>query len=423
VVDLLKSGTQRWSKYGYCVPGVGNYKQRISSFGGPVRRAASDRRNALSSVEWKLELNDMDRFSDTIEGAGERFAGVTARVYLAAKGVAKPDWMTRFQGRVFERGRLPGMRFGLTLRPDDAPLVNEVPRVSAVRSDWPNLPQANEGLLFPLGLGLHDSTSSKAAKTSDGAVPLLYVDNVGFRYALLGWWLVLRVYVSGVYQSTGYTLSHDIVRGKPFTIVDFSADKGTAPVTVDTYGLSDTGAATGAPVMNPVDQLRLLLDHVVYGTSLEGAWSGTWPTVNSICDASSFAAVGAALKAGGKGYGGALFVDAPTTGLDLLARWGEDFGVTPFWKGNGLLGLRYDNAEATAAELYSGAQVVRYPQHFVDTPEVHPDGADDIVDRLIIQTSNVKNLGRYLQQIEVFDPLSRTGVAETLSPTWGPASE
>lgn len=415
------TGAVKFSKRGVSsLSGSGHYQERVVRFGS-LRRAATDRRNGLVTTTATPVLSDADGYWTRIIGSGERIADAPASIKLCAHDVAAASWFTAWSGRIGSYTlNAREKTFVPEISPLDAPLMTDIPRVFVVEGDWPNASPGAYGKPVPIVLGLHDSTSSKANKTSDGALPTLYVksDANPFRYLVgSGWLPILRAYQDGTkLASTAFSTSFLTVNGKPFTTVDFTTTRGTSEITVDCYGLEHLGSGLGDPWTKPVEQLKALLDHFVYNDSTTAGWTGTWPSVTTQTDFEDLEL----FASGGAHYAGALYVDQPVSGLQLLNQWAADVEVRPYWKNSGKLGLYYDNP--SGGSYYPSSPWLRYPADYLDRPELLTP-TEDRVSRITIQTSNIANLGRYLQQLEVYDSLSFAPARETASGSWVPASE
>jgi len=428
-VDFPSSGTKRWSSVdvgGVSSASRGYYEGRVKKW-GKLARAVADRRNALQALVFSPVLDDTDQLFRKIIGSGERVYGAPVRCYLTTANLAFADWFLAFTGRLSDFVMGEGFEIQLNCLPNDQPLRSSIPRVFVTEADWPNSHKDALGQPVPIFYGLHDSTSSKSAATSDGALPTLYVDTVAFRYLVsIGYTAPLRVYKNGVLvAAAGYAVTHVTINGRPFTLIDFVADQTTGVITVDAYGLETVGDGTGTYILSPVDQLKHWLDHFVYNNSTTSGWTGTWPTVTSTCSVSRFASLLSRLSAaaGGAAYIGAIYIADTVVPQDVVDQWGADIEAKTFWRNNGALAVGLDDPAPTASSFYVSDPWLRYPHDYEDQRLALEFDSSDLLDSVIVQTSKVVALDRYMQQIEVFDPLSGIGKPETLSPTWGPGGE
>ncbi len=225
--------------------------------------------------------------------------------------------------------------------------------------------------------------------------------------------------------SSNYAVTHVTVNGRPFTLIDFTVDQATGVITVDAYGYETVGDGTGTYILSPVDQLAHWLDHFVYNDSTGSGWTGTWPSVTSICSVSRFASMKTRLvaAAGGAAYIGALYVSDTVTAMDILNQWGADNELKTYWRTNGALAVGMDDPSPAGSTVYVSDPWLRYPHDYEDQKLAIAFDSTDLLDSVIVQTSKVVALDRYLQQIEVFDTLPNISRSETLAPLWGPAGE
>lgn len=428
-IDFPSSGTKRWSSVevgGVSSASRGYYEGRVKKW-GKVPRAVADRRNALQAMVFSLVIDDTDQMFRTIIASGERIYGAAVRCYLTTSNLAFADWFLAFTGRLSDFVQGENFEWTLNCTGNDQPLLSELPRVFVTEADWPNSHKDALGQPVPHFYGLHDSTSSKAAGTSDGALPTLYVDTVGFRYLVsIGYTTPLRVYKNGALVAVaGYAVSHVTVNGRPYTLIDFVADQTTGVITVDAYGYETVGDGTGTYILSSVDILKHWLDHFVFNDSTGRSWTGVWPTVTSVCSVSRFASLNTRLStaAGGGAYIGALYVGDKIVVQDVLNQWGADNECKLFWRNNGALAVGMDDPSPAGSTVYVSDPWLRYPQDYEDQRLALEFDSSDLLDSVIVQTSKVVALDRYMQQIEVFDPLPTIGKSETFSPTWGPAGE
>lgn len=427
-VDLPASGTKKWSRVnsgGVSSASRGYYEGRVKAF-GKVRRAVADRRNALETVVFSPTLDDTDQMFRKLVASGERIYNAPVRCYLTTANLAFANWYTVFTGRLSDFTMGENFEVTLNCTPNDQPLLAQVPRQYVTEADWPNCHKDALGQPVPHFYGLHDSTSSKAAATSDGALPTLYVDTVGFRYLVaIGYVTPIRVYKNGVLSVSAYTVTHVTVNGRPYTLIDFTVDQTTGVITVDAYGYETVGDGTGTYILSPVDELNHWLDHFVYNDSCGSGWTGTWPSITSLCSVQKFASANTRLAtaAGGAGYIGAIYVGDTVTALDVLNQWGADNEMKLYWRATGKLAVGMDDPSPAGSTVYVSDPWLRYPADFEAQRLALDFDSSDLLDSVIVQTSKVVALDRYMQQIEVFDPLPAIGKSETLAPIWGPGGE
>src|SRR3990167_8852996 len=224
------SGTRRYSKLGVSSSSQGHYEGRVLTF-QPLLRSVSNASNSLEFLETQVTISDYDCAFASLLGKRERILNSDVRIYLGSANVAFSDWLTVFTGILAQWESTAPMQWTLTLRTDDTILTSNATRVKINVYDWPDAHSDAIGATAPLLYGAHDSSG----ETDTGAVPTLYVDTSGFRYAVcLGRaYSIPRVYVGGTLQTTGYSITYPVVGGRMWTLIDFTADKGSSAVTCD----------------------------------------------------------------------------------------------------------------------------------------------------------------------------------------------
>ena len=432
VVPLLEldppSGPRRWSKSGVCSYSRGPYEPRVKSF-GTVRPSISDRQNSLVGFEAAPVLNDHDMLFRRIVGAGEDLTGSPMRMWLASINVPVEKWYLAFSGVLYDYQQTTPGEIALKGRPDDEWLSTKIPRWAVSEADWPKADRSVLGRPYPIPYGLHDSTSSRANRTSDGALPTLLVDTQGWVFLVcIGWIDVRRVYVSGALRTAGFAVLKLIRNGRPFTVIDFAADPG-GPVTVDAYGYDDVGDGTGRPILNPAQQIAHLLAHVAYRDSLGSGWTGRWPAVEvplefGPVDFSDSYGYVERLASGGA-YGGGIYLDQTTTAYDVLNTWAAEDELKPYWLPQGTLHLAPDDMALIPRNGYydptMGDHWARY-QDFRGPLRIHLDSQDS-VRQIQLKLGRIAAQNKTFHTLDVFDSLSKARAVQSIQMVHGPGGE
>jgi hypothetical protein len=217
------------------------------------------------------ELKDL---LDTYEPLGS-----AAQIDAAATGLVAADCEPLFRGIVSDWSR-DGLWTVVELKTDDTLLRTPVPRARFLKSEWGGAGDSTIfGTALPLVLGIHDAF----LLTGRGAVPCInirYDDSGGY------WWLVAanrmktitRVAFDGVIQpSSIWSVVYGVWGGQLLTIISilpaYKPEKGVV-VSCDCEGPDASGLGVGAALMNPVLQLRALLEEWALRSAPTGAWRG-----------------------------------------------------------------------------------------------------------------------------------------------------
>lgn len=411
------SGTAQWSRYGVSSMTNGHYDQRVASW-GEIKYVISDRDNRLSTPTASCVIEDQDFLFSKMVGRGERMRGSEVRIYLSSANVSASDWFTVYTGQLYEWHRASGLNWNLQFRVNDTPLLAKTPRVQITKSDWPDAPTESLTKIAPLCYGLQDSSG----ETNTGATPCIYVDNSGFRYLVcLGRAKsVMRVYVDGVRQTSGYSVTNPIVAGKQTTLVDFNADKGSSSITVDVQGYETVGDGTGTLIIDPATQIKHFLVNFVYNEYLKGDW---FSDSTAPIDTTSFAGVTSTISslASGSAYVGGRYIDAQTRGIDELDAWSQTFNIKTYWTNLGALAVAMDHP---VVETVYPSTVVRYGQDDYYSPVAYRQDFQGIIGSASASYSFQPADGQDLFSLEVKNPYAQdSNGADTLSLTWGPHFE
>jgi len=401
---------------GVAVPSVGQYAGRLLNIAGPAR-ACSDGKSGIPPTEVTFELEDSDRsFVSVVDGAsGHMVQRCSATVTLGSVNIPQPQWFRVFEG-VLHRFDYEGEgRWSGRITPNDLPLGNEQgggfwPKAFIFGPDWPNADPAALAQYGPLIYGQHDSTTT----TAKGAVPLVYVDRVGFRY-LVCWGRaksIDAVYVDGVKASSGWSVVYTEVGGRLCTLVDFTTDQGEAAITADVQGYETVGDGSGTLIESPSDVIRHTLAQWIYGDYKTGNWL---PLSTAPTDAASFEATKAIHSRTSAKSARRIFGAQRRAGQDLTD-WARSWQVRLFWTNSGKIGAR--EIDNRLEWLYRDDQTgwIRFDET-PWAPAFRPDW-ERVIDRVAIEYHYQEAEGKYLFNLEVRDPSLTVENPENLQLPW-----
>lgn len=289
----------------------------------------------LAAVGLQIEIADHDKMWSKLHASYQNtLPGSVATVRLLSRAVPDADSFVAFCGILRSYTMLESGAWQLSLEVDDYALRNNtVPQDRIIEPDFPDAHESALNEVAPIFFGEHDS----AGLTDEGMVPTLYVDTTGFRYAVSMGYLasVPVVYKDGVEVSSGYEITHPVINGTQWTLIDFTADQGDdASITCDLQGLTEEPDGTGDLIENPVTQMQRFLTWYVFNKY----GSGAYPTTTRI-DATSWAAVAAIMENRVPGGSLRIGMNGAEKPADILNAWAAEFGLYPYWKFNGTLGL------------------------------------------------------------------------------------
>lgn len=353
VLDLdLPDGTVRWARQGISAGGY-QYEPRVLTFGS-VKRGVPLRTNDLASVEIEVQIIDTDRtFARKVASYRNSLRRSPATIRYVSPNVPEADSPVRFDGILDSYDQQEPFLWTLRLRPDDLALEQgEIPRKVITEIDWPASDPEVRGAYWPIVLGEHDS----AGITAEGMLPTYHVDTVGHRYLVgIGKNQVPAVYADGeVVSLANYSITYPIVNGTQATLVDFTADQGTASITVDCLGMTDTGETSGTVVRNPARQVELLLRLFVFSDWRSGDYPSSAQIEYGLLEE-------AAAYFDLHGYEGAKYFggDTQVVGRDALNEWATSNRCKVFWTNRGRLGLRVLAHTKSPDHLYQDEQWLR----------------------------------------------------------------
>lgn len=402
LVEITATGiSERYGMVPYASDGAGYYQGRVSSVGSWTM-ALADRRYALESLSLDCEVADGDaQLSALISGRyGNRMRNAAITLKLAAPDVDPADWYVAFSGLLLSYRHDGDRKWTLRMGTNDLPLDRYVPRVLMSRADWPSAAKDIFGLPAPIVLGVFDSVDL----TDKGAVPTLRVDTTAgaIRYLVSFGAIkaVDRLYIDGVLTAAGWTFKVVQVGGKTFSVVEFASDPGEGvKITVDCQGWTTAGDGSGTVVIEPVAQLKLVLNNVVYGE-----WkTGSWLTTAAPIDESLFAEVADFLASSiSGGHQSARYIgDAVVKGRDLIDTWATSFGIRAYWTDRGKLGLAAEDHRAGLSAAYIDENLVEQRQTM--SPLSLDYDAANLLERVRISFLPDPSAGNFRYQLTVQD--------------------
>jgi hypothetical protein len=332
--------------------GAGLYEPRVMSWGGEFARGVNVRENTLEFVSLEILLNDTDQaLARIFEGANRNAVrGSTLTLVLASPNVAANDWLTLYTGRVETIGQPSALTWTVQVAPRDLPLQREsIPKATVGRASWPNAELEVLDRDVPLIYGKHSSVGG----TNAGAVPTMLVDKQGFRYLVAAGWLkaVSAVYKDGVdVAASNYSVTHPIVNGRLFTLIDFTADQGAGVITCDVEGLETVGDGSGTLISDPAAIARHAITNFIYNDWKRGAYfaSSTAPV-----DATSFGTTYFSTRL----QQASLYIGSRRRGVDVIQDFLGSFEAKCFWTFDGKLALHVEDYSAWS--YVTGSNVLR----------------------------------------------------------------
>jgi hypothetical protein len=407
IVDLtLPTGTMRYAEAPLIASGV--YSDRVLGW-GPLRRGVNLRVSSLDPFETEFTLADTDQqLAKVIEGSsGHQVRNSAATIKLAAEGIASADWMTLFSGRI-ESYQQPGpLSWTITLRPTDLPLNREsCPKAIITRSDWPNCLADMVGQRAPIVYGKHNSASG----TNAGAVPLLTVDTLAFRYLVcVGRAKAVDVvYADGV-PVTGWTASYPQVNGRQYTVVTFATSQADAAISADVQGYDATGDGSGSLLEDPATVLKHLLVNFIYGDWKSGAWlaDATAPV-----DTTSFATT----YFSDRGYKVSKRIARVRKGVDLVNEFLSSLEARACWTWGGKIMLRVEDPAVTS--IYATGLLLKMPD-LVGWNFTY--GTGTLIDRVDADWAFDETADTYMQALQARDVSLTEEAPDSVSLPWSPS--
>lgn len=370
---------------GHCEPWVRQW--------GQLDRTLSSYRGGLQAVTFSFDVDDTGGQFRSAYGLTLR--GGTITLKLVSPNVTAADYLTAFSGKIDAVSR-KGARLTIDCRQDDDPLTVPLSKAGITRYAFSNLPDSSDSTssAAPWIIGSHDSSVLAGA----GAVPCLYVDDVGFKYLVgLTWDLnVMLVYSGGTLKTnlTDYTVSQ-ILTGdfRKITVVDFVSTQGTNDVLVDVENTS-TSATT------PAAALKELLLNLAWNDYHQSTFTlGSEPL-----SAASFTSLDAFLSTS-LGLERAYYLTPERkTGLDILKSFCDSYEVHAYWTYDGKLALTQWEHRTQNDSIYLGPGAPSLSTSLVLTeadqlsePEIGQD-ADSVQNRILGKAGLRAADGSYVAQ-------------------------
>lgn len=406
----LPTTTWRFAQAGFAsVAGGYQYDAKVKRY-SDVTYGPSDRSGSMRAVEMSVDVIDTDRtIARYKEGAyGRRILGSAAITDLSQKTLAAASWRRLHTGIVVRVDFPEPLLARIVMRVDDLALEHSVPKGTwrITSDDWPYADASTWGKFASLVYGLNDSSGW----TNRGFIPCLYVDKTGFRYLVCAGRAlsVPAVYVAGVKASTSaYSITFPIVRGRQYTIVDFTSDQGTAAITANVQGYESVGDGTGTLLSLPTDQIAHYLTNFVFGDYMRGAWLSTSARI----DSASLAAL--ATFVSDRGYKGARRIDTPGKAGDQLTSWLTSLELVAWWTHEGTIAFGVE--DFTDTNIYQSSPVALQPAGFATEDDDDRQVVGSVIARHVFDASS----SDFVQNLQVQEPSSTTETVAELNMEWG----
>lgn len=254
------------------ITATGGWKE--ITYGSGVKASGGD--TLVVSADVKVVDSDgaLLRFLEVYDPRGSAVAG-----RWAAASVVPADWTSFFTGILSDWDN-DSTTTTLILKTDDTLLRTPVPKAVFLKAEWGSAFEATIfGTAMPIVLGIHDAF----LLTARGALPcfnIRYDKDIGYWYLVAANRMktIRRVYFDGKPQpATIWTTVYGVFGGNFLTILSitppYQPEKNVV-VAVDAEGPDSDGRIVGDPIVNPVSQLRAILQEWVFRASPPGAWRG-----------------------------------------------------------------------------------------------------------------------------------------------------
>jgi hypothetical protein len=441
VRDALRAGAKRaylltiQSASGalkYCLGPVsslslGHFHGRILDGGWPLlTMGVSEVASGIASDAFDVSVDDSEGALAMAAEGSSRLRRARAYAMLAVDGVDPRLWPALFTGIVDDWHNQGYRRATIALRHDDIWLRGEFPKKTVGLADWPNAPSESLNKVYPAIYGNHVGASG------DGSLPCLPVDDVKFRFLIMGGhWLnqsTAAVFKDGALQTSGYSFEFPVLGGNQVTLVRLAADPGSSVITVDGFGIEDFGDGTGAPITTPAAQLLHLITNFLWGNYSAGPWAD--PTlVGTPVDVESFLETDDYLMGSGmrpRGIGGlnpasvhrstGRYYGQPMKSWDALTDFAEGTGCKLFWTEQGKLAVRPQNHRDPRIYVYGPFHL---PADAEDLGEFQqPEDTSSLLDRVAVRYSFDEVAGEAMANVEVADPDAGWDVGEDKENNW-----
>lgn len=336
----LPGGTKRYGSIPFASASQGLYEARVLNWGQITRTWSV----GLQSHEFSVVIDDSDfTFAKIIEGSsGNSVRNATAIARIACPTLAAADWFECFNGVIAGWAMTAPCQYTLRLRQKDAALFQYVPRVALTTADFQNIHPDAVGQYAPL---LYGNVTSFGG-TGTGAVPLPYVDTLNYRYlvCLNAAKSVDRVFVDGVDTGgAGWTTVRTMLNGNYYTLVDFTANQGSAVITADVQGYETVGDASGTIITNPAKILEHFLANFVFSDVRDSVWiSPSTVQINTtyITACADFFT--------NMGVQAARRIADQAQAQDILNDWCKAWEIPVLWTSTGKIGVLQEDHRITA---------------------------------------------------------------------------
>jgi hypothetical protein len=397
---------------GVADPSAGQYDGRILSI-SPLGRALSDTRGSMVPVEYDAEFDDTNRiFASIVDGAsGHMVRESVATLTLGSPKLPSRLWFEAFRGVLGSYSLESTNRWRVTVRPSTLLLNAFFPKPFVFGPDWPNADPESLAQYGPLLYGQHDSTTT----TAKGAVPLVYVDTVGFRY-LVCWGRALSVdavYADGAKQSSGWSTVYAEVGGRLCTLVDFTSDQGTKSITADVRGYETIGDGTGTLIEEPTAVIRHLIANWIYNDYKTGAW---YSESAAPIDPASWNATAGFLSRYNSKAARRIFGNTQRRAIDIVNEFSRSWQIRLFWTNSGKIGGRLEDYSVTA--LYRDDQTGWMRHDRTPFEANHRPDWENVIDRVSLDHHYQEAAGKYLYALEVRDPSLPVENPDSLQLPW-----
>ncbi len=418
----LPGGENRWGLVPYKSKGAGMFKSRIVSAETLVRDA-SERTGKLEAYEHRFVADDSDRFiSKLSEGPyGDLIESSAATWRRACPFLNPDDWWTIFNGTL-RLGSLRNYQWSLTLRVNDRPLYQDVPRGWGInRADWPNADAAVLDKIAPWIYGRHSSLGLG----DKGLIPTLNVDTVNDVRLISALYLkdVPRVFnkTDAVLLTSGvdYTITHPVVNGKQFTCIQILVDQGDDEITCDVDGIENVGDGSGHLIENPGEAIVHYLNHAVYYDHQSGLYDYTRAPLHETGSSVPFGEARDYFDTMGITCSRHLFKDGPQQAISVLDEWCEDFDFRAFWMQDGTLQVWLIDHRFT--DIYGDLPHIKETDERGDSFRFTPYDDAVIVDGISADYLLDTAAGQPLYRIDALDTTTRLENVKSTSLRWAPA--
>jgi hypothetical protein len=347
-VTLRTGEVLRYSREGFPGP-VGLFEPLVQSF-DKILYQVSDEDGNVPTPLFKFRLIDKEQKLSRRVARGETIVG--ARV--DAKSTVSDEWY--FSGRVYAMVPDGDLHWAITCRPRDQALTGDCPATLINLQDFPFTVEDNLKTMAPWPWGIFDSVGNGDA----GALPTYLVDVTRNWYLVaFGWVTVLRIYLAGVYvpESPTWTILHETINGRRYTLIQFQSAQGDVAITADAIGyLEDASIKPPIPRVNTI-QLDYVAEpgeifiHAATNLLFLQNKTGIFipnSTPHPDVDAAAFVALNP-LVTTIVPYRVSVYMGRPTTGYQWIQNWCRAMSAFVWWDNQGRLttGPSFPPATAT----------------------------------------------------------------------------